>query len=231
MRIWDVHPGYLSRRRLLGEHAELHGLMRVLERGHGGYARHPETQRWRGRRGALAHRHALQVAEMALRGYRHRSPIDVPPDTDELPPLLLAPADQFRRLREKYASGEQGRVPLPRTAQELWAQHKYAVLARDPESYRAIGRAVARGTLAFEELAEQLVRLLWRRPTPGGLRNALAHMWGYVTDFASSEERRRAQQDPVHMLRLTQRLARQHAVPYLLHSVALSELAVWVDAD
>jgi len=46
MRIWDLHPGYLDRKRLLGEHRELHGLFNVVYLGKKGYARHPETLRW-----------------------------------------------------------------------------------------------------------------------------------------------------------------------------------------
>ncbi|MDX8387130.1 MAG: pyrimidine dimer DNA glycosylase/endonuclease V [Ghiorsea sp.] len=29
MRIWDIHPGYLARQQLLGEHRELHGLFNI----------------------------------------------------------------------------------------------------------------------------------------------------------------------------------------------------------
>lgn len=229
MRIWDVHPGYLSRQRLLGEHAELHGLMRILYRSSGGYARHPEVQRWQGRMGALAHRHALQVAELALRGYRHSSPLEVSPAVEEAPLFLMKPAQQFQRLREKYRPGEQGRVPLPRCAQELWAQHKYAILARDPTAYWTFGQVVAQGTMAFDTLAERLVALLWQPPTLGGLRNALMHLWGYVSRYATADDRWRAPEDLARMLRLTQQLAYRYQVTYLLESIALSELAVWIE--
>ncbi|NCS72473.1 MAG: pyrimidine dimer DNA glycosylase, partial [Candidatus Magasanikbacteria bacterium] len=30
MRVWDIHPKYLCRKHLLGEHRELHGLWNIL---------------------------------------------------------------------------------------------------------------------------------------------------------------------------------------------------------
>ena len=48
MRIWDVSPKKLCRHHLLGEHRELHAIWSVLVNGKMGYARHPETLRWRG---------------------------------------------------------------------------------------------------------------------------------------------------------------------------------------
>ena len=30
MCVWDVHPGYLNRQSLLGEHRELHGIASIL---------------------------------------------------------------------------------------------------------------------------------------------------------------------------------------------------------
>ena len=30
IRVWDVHPGYLSRTRLLGEHREIHAVWTVI---------------------------------------------------------------------------------------------------------------------------------------------------------------------------------------------------------
>ena len=66
VRIWDLHPGYLNRQSLLGEHRELHGLVNVLTQNKKGYSRHPETLRWVGFGWALKQRHALLAAEMAL---------------------------------------------------------------------------------------------------------------------------------------------------------------------
>jgi Pyrimidine dimer DNA glycosylase len=76
VRIWDVDPAQLCDRHLLGEHRELHAIWAVLTGGKRGYARHPETLRWRGRLAALYARHDAQVAELARRGFRHASPLD-----------------------------------------------------------------------------------------------------------------------------------------------------------
>lgn len=78
MRIWDIKPKHLCQRHLLGEHRELHGLWNILvkHKGDCGYARHPETKRWRGKTAALYLRHEKLVVEMKRRGYRHWSALD-----------------------------------------------------------------------------------------------------------------------------------------------------------
>ena len=76
MRIWDISPNRLCRNHLLGEHRELHAVWVVLTKNKKGYSRHPETLRWKGKLAALYLRHARLVAEMARRGYRHRSSLD-----------------------------------------------------------------------------------------------------------------------------------------------------------
>lgn len=230
MRIWDLHPGYLNRQSLLGEHSELHGLVSVVLNGRRGYANHPETARWRGFLGALAVRHALLVAEMTLRGFRHRSPLPIPPDPAAWPGYIDPPARQFDLLREKYAGKQPGRIPLPRDAQQIWAQHKYSVLARDQAVYRAFGRRAvhARGPEPLAAFAHELTELLRQPPSPGGVHNAIEHMWGHVSERATDDERREARQNPAAMLAVTQRLAQKHSETYLLHSTALSEMGVWL---
>ncbi|HEU4683759.1 MAG TPA: pyrimidine dimer DNA glycosylase/endonuclease V [Nitrospira sp.] len=75
MRIWDLSPQKLCRRHLLSEHRELHAIWSVLVNGKKGYARHPETLRWKGKLKALYGRHEALVSEMTARGYRHHSPL------------------------------------------------------------------------------------------------------------------------------------------------------------
>jgi hypothetical protein len=77
VRIWDIDPALLCDRHLLGEHRELHAIWSILTTGKTGYAKHPETVRWRGRLAALHARHDAEVEEMARRGFRHASPLDV----------------------------------------------------------------------------------------------------------------------------------------------------------
>lgn len=75
MRIWDVPPKKLCRVYLSGEHRELHAIWSVIVNGKKGYARHPETLRWKGKLKALYGRHESLVVEMSNRGYQHRSPL------------------------------------------------------------------------------------------------------------------------------------------------------------
>jgi len=75
MRIWDISLKKLCRFHLLGEHTELHAIWAILTQGKKGYAKHPETRRWRGKLKALFLRHEALVREMTRRGYKHRSPL------------------------------------------------------------------------------------------------------------------------------------------------------------
>ena len=230
MRIWDVPAGYLSRQSLLGEHRELHGLESILVNGKRGYSRHPETLRWVGRRAALCRRHELLVAEMVARGYVDRTPLERSRTRLRWPALFITePVDQYALLGIKYGDKVSGRIPLPRSAQELWAQHKYSVMARDPELYRTLGRRVARMKRAasFAELAMELVQVLRIVPAPGRLANAIHHMWGYVSAASSPEERRQVERSVADRLAKTRELALSLPAPYLVASTALSELAVF----
>ncbi len=229
MRIWDIDPGYLSRGHLLAEHRELHALVAVLDRDLPGFENQPELARWRAFRPALAERHRWLVHEFELRGLGHHSPLadacahPAPawPDT-----FVTAPGAQLALLAARTQDRAQGRIPLPGSAQELWAQHKYSVMARDPLLAKSIGREVAAKALDLPDLALQLVALLRTAPPAGRLRNALQHMWGYVGDFGHA-----APTDPLALLRLTQRLALENDVSYLTASTALGELARYLHAS
>ncbi|MGH8273887.1 MAG: DUF1722 domain-containing protein [Gammaproteobacteria bacterium] len=231
MRVWDISPGHLNRQSLLGEHRELHGLYNILNEGKRGYSQHPETLRWVGALSGLALRHAQLAAEMRLRGYTDRTPLPLTSRRARWPAhFVTEPAEQFTLLGAKYSDKEPGRIPLPRDAQELWAQHKYSVMARDPERYRQIGRAAAkmRKHESVDELARELVLILRRRPTAARLVNALEHLWGHVRKFASPEDKRQAAESPTARLALIQSLALEHSEPFLLASTALGELSVWL---
>jgi len=229
VRIWDVASGYLNRQSLLGEHRELHGLYNVVTLGRRGYARHPETLRWVGRIAALGRRHALLVAEMRLRGYVDRTPLAIGRRNAAWPDAFIdQPWTQIELLRGKYGRRPEGRIPLPRTPHDLWAHHKYSVLARDPSGYREFGRIVARlrRGAATNDLARALVLTLRRCPPQGTVVNAIEHMWGHVNRRASVVEARAARRSSAGMFEMTQVIAVREAEPYLLASTALSELAV-----
>ena len=224
MRVWDVHPGYLNRQSLLGEHRELHGIVAILRKGLSGYGRHLETLRWKGLGWALRQRHRLLAAEMTLRGYQDRSPVRLRKAPGLWPEEFVdPPGRQFDLLRGKYQGREPGRIELPRSSHELWAQHKYSVLARDQVAYRAIGQRVSRlrGKSGFDALALDLTLWLRKPPTAGNLRNALEHMRGHLcaTDLPPTEASR--------LLQTVQQGARQQGDAYLLSQTALSDLGAW----
>jgi hypothetical protein len=238
MRVWDVDPGYLSRQRLLGEHREIHGLYVVLAENRSGYRHHPETLRWVGALPALARRHAHLRAEMHLRGYNHQSPMPGATHDAIWPTTFIDPPhEQWPILRQKYVEGESGRIPLPRNAQQLWAQHKYSVMARSPALYQTLGPTLAKTGRAGPdaELCKQLVDTL-RSPAPWPrTRNALAHMWGIVSQHVSPEEvatmHAALTTAPRRVLARTAALAKAHQVTYLLHSTALAELMVYLPSE
>ncbi|MDT8274240.1 MAG: DUF1722 domain-containing protein, partial [Desulfomonilia bacterium] len=190
MRVWDIHPGYLNRESLLGEHREVHALFSIVSRGKRGYAHHPEMLRWKDHLGALRTRHETLVAEMTLRGYRHLSPLPRGGETIWPPGYIDAPGEQFSKLEIKYALRQQGRISLPRSVQQLWAQHKYSVLARNQKLYREIGKnvSVPHSEALFAEISTRLVDVLRESPSPGGVVNALQHMWGYVSRLEDSRD-------------------------------------------
>ena len=224
MRIWDLDPGFLNDRSLLGEHRELHGLFSIHVNGKKGYSRHPETVRWQKALSGLAFRHDLLVSEMALRGFNHQSPLPPLPDrTPAWPEIFIDPPEaQFSLLREKYRDKAQGRIALPKAVGPLWASHKYSVMARDPELYRTLGPRVADKTIGFPELGLLLVRVLRQKPARGRLINALDHLWGYLPDSAGAKP-----DDPDGLLAKIR--AQAPDIPYLKGSTAIGELQAWID--
>ncbi|WP_126455936.1 DUF1722 domain-containing protein [Sulfuriflexus mobilis] len=231
MRIWDINPGYLNRQSLLGEHRELHGIVSIIVNRKRGYAQHPETLRWVGYGWALRQRHALLSAEMTLRGYTDRSPVATRSNKGLWPEIFIdEPSRQFQILASKYINKEPGRIALPTTAQQLWSQHKYSVLARDENLYRRLGREVASMKPGddFSDLANMLALQLRVAPSPGGIRNALHHMWGYVSEYSSGMKHAVLSWSLQRLLLETQRRSMENTCSYLLASTALSELRVWL---
>jgi len=227
MRIWDIDAGFLNSPSLLGEHRELHAIDSIIVNEKRGYARHPETLRWKGYRGGLALRHAMLVAEMRLRGFNHHSPLEIGDRDCRWPPVFLdEPGDQYGILGEKYRHRDGGRIPLPDGIQTLWAGHKYSVMARDYHLYRTIGPLVARRGITFAELSRELTAALRREPPTSSLENALLHLWGHVSKYT---EARPPTDAPATLLRAIQELSFHHTVSYLIQSTALGELAAWID--
>ena len=234
MRIWDLNPGYLNRESLLGEHRELHAIVSILVNRKRGYARHPETLRWIGHGWALRQRHRLLAAEMALRGFTDHSPVLTRANKGQWPEIYIdEPFRQFQLLKLKYKDKEQGRIPLPKNAQQLWSQHKYSVLARSESLYRKLGREVSgmKPRHDFSELAAVLTEVLRKAPTAGGIRNALLHMWGYVSDLSSADKNDIESWPLIRLLNEIQRGVHVNEESYLTGSTALSELGVWIPTN
>ncbi|WPD20978.1 MAG: DUF1722 domain-containing protein [Candidatus Electrothrix scaldis] len=231
MRIWDINPGYLNRQSLLGEHRELHGIVSIIVNGKKGYSKHPETLRWVGYGWALKMRHELLAAEMALRGFKDKSPVIIDSNQGLWPEEYIdIPEGQFLLLADKYKEKEPGRIPLPRNAQQVWSQHKYSVMARDVNLYKKIGKQVAKNISAQEytALVTQLTEVLRTAPSSGGIRNALQHMWGYVSGQVAPAERNTETWSLSRLFDEVQQGALAKQEPYLLASTALSELRVWI---
>jgi hypothetical protein len=233
MRVWDVNPGYLTRLSLLGEHRELHAIVSIIKYNKKGYSAHPETRRWINFGWALSQRHRLLVAEMNLRGYVDRSPVLLKTGRQKWPELFVdPPAVQFSLLAGKYKNNEQGRIPLPRNAQHLWAQHKYSVMARDIAEYKRLGRWVAsrKTDNAIFDVYPELVTLLRCPPAEGNLHNAIQHMWGYVSSYASLSGNAIERMTSMTLFKEIQRLVFLHDIVYLKESTALGELPAWPQA-
>lgn len=225
MRIWDIDPGFLNDRSLLAEHRELHGIHSIISNGKSGYARHPETLRWAAHLSALTIRHGLLVEEMKLRKFKHLSPLSGVINDLQWPPIFIdRPANQYSLLEGKYADKPRGRIPLPGNIQELWAAHKYSVMAREPAFCKSLGRQVATGAIDFEVLAEKMVLILRTQPGAGRLTNAVAHMWGYVADYSGADPQKLTNTE---LLQEIQNKSSQVNIDYLLRSTALAELKYW----
>lgn len=232
MRIWDIHPGYLNRQSLLGEHRELHGIVSIIVNGKKGYSRHPETLRWIDHGWALQIRHKLLSCEMALRHYTDRSPVTLFSSPGVWPIQFIdPPARQFQILKEKYIGKEEGRIPLPGNQQQLWSQHKYSVLARNPLLYKEIGHKVSKNSFDFAALSMLLIETLREKPDEGGIRNAVQHMWGYVSEKPKTGPKEKDHWSVKRYLLETQKRAMDLQTSYLTASTALSELMVWLPDD
>ena len=206
MRVWDLHPGYLSRQSLLGQHAEIHAVYAVIDDQKKGYSAHPETRRWRERPDLLKRVHDLTVLEMKLRGFNHNSPFPESPfykeeiygkegAAEENVPLYVdRPAEQVLILREKYLQREQeGRIPLPKNIYDFWAHHKYSIMARGYNCYKEIQALLNENDqCSIPEASLELEKIMVMMnlpPTVPALKNTVDHLWGYFKHIASREEK------------------------------------------
>ncbi len=220
--IFDVDAGFLDDEWLSAQMRLLVGLVTADE----AVRRARVPPGWQGYQDALALRLDQLIAEMRLRGLA--TPQGLPRTTESIiwPAEGTRPlADQVAMLAERAREGHVGRIRLPRNDHELWACYKYSVLARNHQSYSRLGQQVAARAVPVDRLWRELVNATRVAPGPGGILNALQHMWGYVSRYALGLPDGGEMQP---MLMEIQRLAAAHNVSYLLNSTALGELMVWL---
>lgn len=235
MRVWDVHPGYLTRSSLLGEHAEIHALYSVIRGGKKGYSLHPETLRWIGRLDSLEKRHDLTVKEMALRGYRHNSPLARGAGCGCPGSLgyVNHPVEQFALLGEKYGRPPtSGRIPLPVFWSDFWAHHRFSLMARGLTQEREVEALAGAGDhrLIGEERSrvESVLELLEKPLEREALLNVAGCLWTYLEEKASAVEKERRYRHLSGgrlsgLFKYFYELARKYDQKELLHSTVLAD--------
>lgn len=234
MRVWDIHPGYLSRQNLLGQHVEIHAIYSVITCAKEGYARHPETMRWRHNLERLSQVHSVTVAEMKLRGYGHRSPLAEVDCPDEGSFCWVDPPElQFGLLHTKYAPTDRvGRIPLPKRGSHFWAHHKYAVMSRGYDYYKEIQAYMgnkADGLIEEEgALVSRVLEIIHSPMEQRALRNTVDHLWGYFKEIATVAEKEvylaERETEPALLLPYFYQLACAYKIKYLLHSTIFADI-------
>jgi len=235
MRVWDIHPGYLSNRNLLGEHVEIHALYSIISGAKKGYSQHPETKRWVGNLNQLVFRHKLVVKEMYLRGFKHNSPLQFSGNTKDnylidILSYIDLPADQFAILHRKYSNnGQAGRIPLPKNGTEFWAHHKYSIMARGYQYYKEIQSFMKnKKSLPIEQEGELILKIqnyMNFNIAEKALENTIQHLWGYFKKEATSEEKIYFLNisDSITKLKFLFTLAKKYQKTYLLHSTIFAD--------
>jgi len=239
MRVWDIHPGYLSRQNLLGEHAEIHALYSIISHEKRGYYHHPETKRWIGYLDLLVLRHNLIVKELILRGHSHHSPLNF---LDNLTIRNQAshnwfidlPSRQFAILQEKYQKrrDQRGRIPLPAYGTEFWAHHKYSVMARGYQYYKEIQNFLKnRINLPItkdDDLILRVLKLMGKPVSRVALENVILHLWGYFKSLANQEEKDIFFNLYVskEKIKFLYQMSQKYQKTYLLHSTIFADFII-----
>ena len=240
MRVWDIHPGYLSTRSLLGEHAEIHAVYSIISKKKSGYSMHPETQRWIGHLGFLVLRHDLIVKEMTLRGFNHNSPCPSVGSVEgkiNLVPYIDLPEAQFEILRKKYTQKNQkGRIPLPRTGSEFWSHHKYSVMGRGYQYYQDIQQFIKnrkdRPIGEEHDLIRMIQMYMEKQMTLKASNNIIEHLWGYFKITVNLQEKMYFFNlpDSVKKLNYLFKMAEKYQQNYLLHSTVFADFLPCYDS-
>lgn len=117
-----------------------------------------------------------------------------------------------------------------RMMEELWSREKYRVMYHSQAHYDCI-RQTLKGQPDLKEI-EMLISEAVKIPaTPGSVRNAVQHMWGYFKKQADEEEKEEYRRlmdgfssgstREEDLLLFLRRLAEKYDVEYLLNSTIL----------
>ena len=234
MRVWDIHPGYLSNWSLLGEHAEIHAIYSIISQKKSGYSMHPETQRWKGHLGFLVLRHDLLIMEMTLRGFNHNSPCSSDKNIEgkmNHVPYIDLPEAQFEILRKKYnQKNQRGRIPLPGTGSEFWSHHKYSVMSRGYQYYRDIQQFMKnrkdRPIGEEHDLIRMIQIYMEKQVTLKALNNVVEHLWGYFKNKENLQEKTHffSLPDSMEKLNYLFKMAENYQQNYLMHSTIFADI-------
>ena len=166
------------------------------------------------------------TAELELRGVRtgELAPF-APPATWSWPPIPEGALTTEWSARQSEANG---RIPCVERATDLWAQHKYSMMARSPQRGREIGARLGAQdpTLTCETLLPELAAMLRTPPREGTLRDAVMHMWGYVSPIARARGVSADFADVPKTVTRIAEIALEDPTSYLANSTALAELDV-----
>ncbi len=211
MTIWQVSPAYFSSTDLTTEYQELEKNTN-------------ENQ-------FVKHRMQLIDAELKL-----RTLFDAPDWQNSSAKLLGINCperieQQYKTLKGAYQKQCLARINLPQNAVALWTHHKYAIMARNIELYKNIGKQVAhnKSPQYFAELCQLISDELLKRPSSGAILNVLQHMWGYIANLSNIKKSDVAMLSLSELLSEIQKCTVASNQPYLIKQVALSELAIWLD--
>lgn len=117
-----------------------------------------------------------------------------------------------------------------RLMEELWSREKYRVMYHSQAHYDQI-RQTLKGQPALADIESLIGEAVRIPPTPGSVRNAVQHMWGYFKKHADEEEKQEYRRllggfsssstREEELLLFLRRLAEKYDVEYLLKSTIL----------
>ncbi len=113
------------------------------------------------------------------------------------------------------------------TVEILWREQKYNVLFHSQAYYNDI-RGLMRDRASYEQVERTIQKALEEIPTPGSMRNAIQHMWGYFKKIATAEEKAQYERlfhadDFSQLLAYLKQLAHHYDVTYLIESRVLKD--------